>query len=128
MNSRQTWISLCIGVLLLAGCAQSGGPGDGTDYYVAAHRVESAPEEATVIPANDSRIRDVEPIQRVITKAAEEKGAQITVSKEVYENVTDALAETPLYGNEPQYSSEKGLYVDHNGTIIRVGAYSRQLA
>lgn len=125
MHNRLIQTVLCLALVLLAGCAYSGAPPEerSIEYYVTASRAESPPTDATVISANDSRIRDVEVIQRVLVIASEKEGAQINVSEAVYQNVTDALEKTPLYTNERGYMSKEGLYVDYNGTVVRVSAY-----
>lgn len=126
---RLAAVLVVAGLALTAGCSgsfdSSGGPEGPKEYYVVGDVINSTPANATVIPANDSRI-DLVPIQRVIRESVENQdGTQVRVNESTYEQVRAALQQTPLYENtKGMYVNSAGLYVNASGTVVRVTMYS----
>lgn len=119
---------LCLALVLLAGCAYSGGPENPTEYTVWANRVESPPSDATVVPATHAELRDLRPIQRVLANASETNHSHVVVSERVYRDLTADLAGVPRYTEDLANPEDVVVYVEYDGTVFRVSVQARRLA
>lgn len=101
----------------MAGCLNDPGANGGLLEVLQA----PAPENATVIEASDNRVRDVEPIQDGLRRAANETNAEIDVSDREFDTVAEALADLPWYDRVEHGSSHiSGIYLRYDGDVYVV--------
>lgn len=83
-----------------AGCSVTN---SGGQEYIEAREVTDVPEDAPVISHDDERIDDVEPIQDVLEKAANDSGGSATIELSPAEaaQARDALEPLPAYDGNP---------------------------
>lgn len=83
--------------------------------------VESPPSSATVVPSNDERIADVDPIQKGVSQAVEKEGTPRKVGLKLegmqYTKTSQALKKLPRYNDSP---AADGYYIRHKGKVVRV--------
>jgi len=77
-----------------------------------------APDEATVTPSSDERLRSVEPIQTALSRAAERSVADQRLDSSEFSAVKTALSPLPYYERGPQndFTGISGIYLRHNAS------------
>lgn len=109
MNRRPVLAAFSCVLLPLSGCVADPGANGGLLEILETQK----PAGATVTPASDERIRDVEPIQTALDRASENGTADLRVDEAEFEAVATALTPLPWY--ERKDDSPSGIYLGQDG-------------
>ena len=117
MTRRTAVVALLVLALTTAGCVEFGGSGR-TSVGVDAERVESVPDNATVVAVSNDSIAGT-PLEAVVREAAENGSASTTVPPERSAEVETAQARLPRE-THPTAEFRDGTYVRVDETVVFV--------
>jgi hypothetical protein len=113
MKRRSILAASACALLPVSGCVAEPGINAGLLEMLEAPK----PAGATVTPANDERIRSVEPIQTSLDRANATNGtADLRVNQSEFNATADALTPLPWYEREDDSAS--GIYLRHESEIF----------
>jgi hypothetical protein len=104
-------------LLSLSGCIAEPGTNGGLLEILETQK----PSEATVTPANDERIRSVEPIQTALDRATANGTADLRLNQSEFDTTATALTPLPWY--EREENSPSGIYIRHEEEIFVVSLW-----
>ena len=83
------------------------------------------PDEITIVPSDDDRIADFEPIQLVLDEALQDgERAERRISQTELNEYADVTEDLDRYDGDDDY--QHGYYVEHEDTILNLNAVTFQ--